>query len=139
MIRGTIPAIERWAAGLYHDVLTFAQWAYRDAMRLVDTLFRWVGAQFGAFEHWVINSIWAPLDKIAQRVLGWILKEGAYVYYLLTHPDKLVALLAGWLWREWFALLKRYGRTIAKYLIGHIIGELAALAPVLEDVLTHLL
>jgi len=131
--------IVSWVTGLWHDLTTFINWVWSQVVHWVDYIISFVERLWHDLETWVINNIWNPLFAAISDAWKWITHEGYLVYYYLTHPDKLVALLGHWLWLSWVDLLKRYGQTIGRWLAHVMFGMVSDFLTILEDFISGIL
>jgi len=131
--------IVSWVTGLWHDITTFANWIWQQVVHWVDYLINWVTRIWHDIETWVIQNIWNPLYSSLLLAWKWITQYGALVYYYISHPDKLVALLGHWLWLSWVDLLKRYGQTIGRWLAHVMFGMVSDFLTILEDFISGIL
>lgn len=93
---------------------------------------------FTGLVKWIISSIFGPLSRDIASALAWIAREGAYVFDLLTHLDKLANLLIAFLWSGWIGLFKQYAKPLVAYMIQHMRGLAPLFLSVLEDILVSL-
>lgn len=128
-----------WVTGIWNDVFSFAKGVYEQLVQWVDFLKHAIAVAIDDVRTWIINSIWNPLFKAITEALNWIAHEGAFVYDLLTHPDKLFALLAAYIWGAWIGLFKKYGRTIARWLMHEMMSLTGDLADILEAIISGML
>jgi hypothetical protein len=94
---------------------------------------------FGNLTKWIISAIFGPLSRDIAMALGWILKEGAYLLDLITHPEKLIALILRYLFGVWVSLLIRYGPIVFAYGLKHWKSFLPTILTVTEDIIDHVL
>lgn len=136
-----------------HAIPDVVSWAWRELLRLgraisdawswiisrLDWLVRYVESLVGDAVSWIIHNIWDPLWNHVQGIWKWIWREGAYMLYLLTHPDKLVTVLGGYLWRSWLDLLRRYSGPIGRFMARQMLGATRDIANVLELIISAML
>lgn len=94
---------------------------------------------FGNLTKWIISTIFGPLSRDIATALGWILKEGAYLLDLITHPEKLIALVLHYLFGVWVMLLIKYGPLAFAYGLKHWKSFLPTILTVTEDIIDHVL
>lgn len=128
-----------WIRGIWDDVYGYAKAVYGLLVKWVDYLRNALEAGLHYVEQWVLKNVWEPLYNRVSGILHWITNEGAFVYYLLTHPDKLVALLSKWLWASYLDLLRRYGKVIGHWLVHSLRGLAGPFMTVLEDIISGML
>lgn len=128
-----------WVQRIWNDLYSYAHGVYETLVSWVDFLKHAIAVGLDDLRRFVINDVWNPLYHGLTDALRWITHEGAYVYYLLTHPDKLVALIGHYLWAAWIQLLKTYGRIIGQWLL-HSMRDLAGpFLDILETILSGIL
>ena len=88
---------------------------------------------------WAIKHIYDPLDKAFTSAWHWITHEGAFAYALLTHPERLAAILAGYLWKSWLALIRANSKQIARWLLKAMPGMVGELTDAVESFIHDLL
>lgn len=131
--------ITSWVVGLWHDITNFINWVWQQVVHWVDYIINFVERLWHDLETWVIDNIWRPLERAITDAWNWITHEGYLVYYYLTHPDKLVALLGHWLWLSWVDLLKKYGKTIGRWLAHVMMSMVSDFVTILEDFISGIL
>lgn len=128
-----------WVVRIWNDVFSFARHVYELLVSWVDFLRNLIVRVWHDIVSWVIRDIWDPLYNFVKGIIHWIDHEGALVYYYITHPDKLTALLGHWLWISWLALLKRYGKVIGRWLLVSTRGLIHDFLVVLEDIISGII
>jgi hypothetical protein len=128
-----------WAARIIDDVRSFAVHAYQWTVRTFDWILAKLGAAITDLVRWIVQHIWDPLYNGIMSAIHWITKYGLYVYDVISHPEKLMALLAHWLALAWLDILKRWALPISRF----ILNQTRRLAPdfisILEDVISKVL
>lgn len=120
---------------LVNAINTDRQWTSGQLARLA----AYALSLFTGLIKWVLSAVFGPLSRDIARALAWIGKEGAYVFDLLTHLDKLANLLIAFLWTGWLALFRRYAKPVVAYIIQHIRGLVPEFLAVMEDIIATLL
>lgn len=158
---GWINTLERWvgeietfilnyAYTLYNDVTSWVGRIWNDLWNYIDNglkwLSSWVDNVVGYFTswidrltNWVISNIWNPLYNAISGALRWIGHEGAWVFYIITHPDQLALLLARYLLGAWVSLGRRYAGAFARWVIHGMIAAAGDVAGILEDFIAGIL
>ncbi len=88
---------------------------------------------------WVLKHVWLPLYKDVLGILQWISTHGSYIVSLITQPDLLIKLLGHWLWISWQDMLKKDGKTAARWILHSALGLGRELASILETIITGIL
>jgi phage-related protein len=135
----TFNAVLKWAENEIATVTRFANAVLAWAVREFDTVNRWVTGLFNAVYRWVITEIWDPLYRDISGAIGWITHEGAFVYDLLTHPDKLTALILAYVWAAWLGLFREFAKPIVSYILHSLRRNIPDLVSVLEDIISSIL
>jgi hypothetical protein len=134
----TFPAFVTWSevnfATVIQDMNKEHSWAAGEFTRVELAII----ADVLKLTEWVLSAVFAPLDSLVMQALGWIEKEGAYIWNLITHPELLLKLLGSWLWLSFVDLLKAYSGPIANWLLHSMLGEADTFADVLETIISHL-
>jgi hypothetical protein len=129
----------KWALTAIADLDNYAKDLYRWAFNEFHTVSNWVLGIIDQVRRWVLNDIWNPLYRDVSGAIGWITSKGAYVYDLLTHPDKLVALLAAYLLKAWLSILRTWGKPIARFILLQGKSLIPDLVSVIEDIIHSVL
>lgn len=116
-----------YAVGLYH-------WALSELTRLEN----WALGELNKLAQWVLTHIWDPIWNTINGIIHWVENEGAYVYYLLTHPDQLALLIGRYLLKSWMDLTSKYAKTFVRWLMHAMISESGFVAGKLEDLISSL-
>ena len=116
-----------YAVGLYH-------WALSELQRLEN----WALGELNKLVQWILHNVWDPLWNGIQRAINWIEKEGAYAYYLLTHPDQLALLIGKYILASWMGLATKYGKLVARWILHNMLSDGTWLANFLENVISSL-
>ena len=133
-----IPQLANWALNELSKLYDYARSVYRWAVSELARLEKWAQGELNKVIQWVIHHIWEPLYNAVTNAIRWIEREGAFVYYLLTHPDKLAALLAQYVLSQWMNLGKRFAKPFVRWLVHNIIAEVPMVANVIEDIIASL-
>jgi hypothetical protein len=88
---------------------------------------------------WVINNIWHPLYNFIQSAINWIEKYGLFVYDVITHPEKLLAILGHYLLLAWLDILRRWATPIVRFIVHQLRRFEPDLISILEDVIHKML
>lgn len=139
IVNVTIRDIVKFFDNLYHDVLNYAKSVYRTLLSFIDWVHGALAKLWNDIVKWVLRNIWDPLKNLIDGAWHWITHEGYLVYYYITHPDKLAALLGHWLWISWIGLLKANGRPIARWLLHQMLSLQSDFLTILEDVISAML
>lgn len=138
-VRSALSTLSSWLAqelgtirndinGIIHTVTSWVDDLRNDIVNGINTVVKWV-----------TSHIYDPLYNLITGAVHWIEHEGAYIYDLITHPEKLVALLAKYIWSSYIDLLKKYGKPIARWLLHSMLGLANEFADVLETIFTALI
>ena len=128
-----------WVQRIWNDLYSYAHGVYETLVSWVDFLRHWIAVLIDDLRSWVINDIWHPLFTGLSDAIKWITHEGALAYYLLTHPDKLAAILAKWLWQSYIDLLKTFGKVIGRWLLVSMRDLAGPFLDILEAILSGIL
>lgn len=128
-----------WASVAIHDVASYAETVYHWALKEFDYVTHWVSTVVNAVVNWVIKNIWQPLYDGLTTALNWITREGAYVWDIITHPEKLAAILAAYLLKSWLFIIRTWAKPIASYILRHAMSLIPDLVSILEDAISKVL
>lgn len=138
-IRSELSTLSSWLASVIGDIRNDINGIIHTVTGWVDTLAKTIASGLSDVVKWVTSHIYDPLYNLITGAVHWIEHEGAFIYDLVTHPDKLAALLGKYLWSSYLDLLKKYGKPIARWLLHSMLGLANEFADVLESILTALL
>lgn len=134
-----VPSVIAWARreliGVRNDIAGVLRYAERWVIRIANDL----ASAIRNITSWVIKHIYTPLLKDFTSAWHWITHEGALAYHLITHPEKLAAILAKYVWASWLDLFKRDGKQISRWLLKSMMHEVGPLADALETFISNLL
>lgn len=94
---------------------------------------------FGNLTKWIISTIFGPLSRDVASALGWILKEGAYLLDIITHPEKLLALILHFIFGIWVQLLVKYGPIAFAWGLRNWKSALPTILSVVENIIDNVL
>jgi hypothetical protein len=92
----------------------------------------------GRFKTWILEHVWQPLETGVKQAWNWIVNQGAIIWDLIQHPEKLAALLLAPLAKAAWWFVRQSADLIAQLLLGGWIKATLALADVVEDVFAKL-
>lgn len=160
-LNSIVNQIYQYALSLYHLILWVIQvgipqvatWAQHELGKLWDYLgglVNWARSQLGALANWalgalnrladwVVRNVYDPLYNAVTGAIRWIEREGSFVYYLLTHPDQLAAILGRYLLGVWMGLGRRYAKPFIRWILHSMISEAGTIASIIEDIITSVL
>lgn len=160
-INGWIQAIEKWVGEIETFVLNYANTLYNyivswvsrlinDAYNYVAGWVKWLSdwvnrivayftSWINSVVNWVLRNIWDPLYNLISGALQWIQREGAWVFYMITHPDQLALLLARYILGAWISLGKRYAGVVARWVVHGMMEAAGDIAGILEDFIAGIL
>lgn len=133
-----IPQVTHWALNELNKLATYIKSVYNWVLGELKRLEVWVQGELNKLVQWVIQHVWTPLWNAIAGILKWIQKEGAYVYYMLTHPDKLAAFLAEYVLSHWMTLGKKFARPFARWLLHNMMAEVPTVSSIIEDIIASL-
>lgn len=134
-----IQAVERWVTGLYNELRSASNNIINWVNGLVTRIFSWVWSQIDALYQRILRNVWDPLWSAVKNAIEWIQKYGAWVYYMVTHPEALAALIGGYVLREFFNLSRKYSTVVARWLIHSMISAGSEVAGILADAIAAIL
>ena len=131
----SIPEVISWAQRQLRSLTAFADRIWRDLVQAVASLIARIERAVADLTAWVVSHVWTPLYKFFLAAWHWITHEGTLVYYYITHPDKLVLLIAGSLisWLEQNAW--NLGALLGKFFLSLITRNLKRFALLIEDII----
>jgi hypothetical protein len=138
IITKAIPQLANWAWTELGRLRDYAIGIYHWAISELARLEAWAQSELNKVIQWVIHHIWDPLWTAITTAIRWIEREGAFVYYLLTHPDKLAAILAQYVLGHWMNLGKRFARPFVRWIVHNTIAEVPTISSIIEDILASL-
>lgn len=133
-----IPQLANWVLNELNKLGAYIYSVYNWAVKELAWLETWAQNELTKLTEWVLKNVWDPLWNAITSAVKWIETEGAYVYYLLTHPDQLAAILGAYLLREWTSLGRKYAKPFVKWLFHSMIAEIPSVSSVIEDIIASL-
>lgn len=134
-----VPSVIRWADQELHALLNDINSVLHYAETWIVRLANDIVSAVRNVTSWVIDHVYRPLLNDVTTVWHWITHEGAFIYDLITHPEKLAALLASYLWGSWLGLFKSHGKQIARWLLKGMPNMVGELTDALETFISNLL
>jgi phage-related protein len=149
-ISGPFASFVKWTQVRTATIITYFDGKYNDLARNINDIRSWVPglvaaaealarSLFGQLLKWVIDTIFGPLSRDIAKALGWIFKEGAWILDVLTHPEKLIALVLHYLFGAWVTFAIRYGPVMVSYGLRHWKTLLPTLLNIIENIIDHAL
>lgn len=138
IINTGIPNVENWAWGEIQKIYGYINSVEAWIGSFVQKVVSWALSALDGLAQWVISNIWNPLWNYIQGILHWIENEGALAYYLLTHPDKLAAIIGKYLLSAWMSLGRTYAKPFVRWLIHNMLSEASFVGSILEDIIASL-
>lgn len=135
----TIRDLINWAAEAIDTLTKYAEDVYNFVVQWIARIIAYIQHTVSDVISWIMKNIWDPLWRDITGAINWITHEGAFIYDLITHPDKLVALLAHYLWVSYLDLIKKFAAPIAKWLLHSMESMAGEFADVLEKIIAAML
>lgn len=139
LIRTWLPRIEATALALWHDALAFASRLYHDVLSRLDQLARlarrWVDDAIAWVEVHVLDPLLADVAQLRADLLKW----GYYAFQLVTHPDRLAAIVGDALisWAE--SQFWRIAGPLGSFVLRLLLVNARRFAQLLESIVTAVL
>jgi hypothetical protein len=130
-----IPAIVRWAKRELLSLSKFIDHVWSWAVKEVEKIYHWIAHEIATLIKWVMVHIWDPLFKSIELAWKWIFHEGKILWYYITHPDKLVALIFDSLVAELESQAWKVGGLLGKFFLALVVHNLRKFVLLLEDIL----
>jgi phage-related protein len=134
-----LKSVISWAGNEINKLASWVHTAYETVVGWIDDVRKEIDALSSALVKWVLQHIWDPLYNFVAQALHWIEHEGAYIYDLITHPDKLVTLLGHYLWISWLGLTKAHAKPIAHWFLHTMLSIAGEFADVLETIIAAMM
>lgn len=139
IIQVGIPQVTSWAqrelSKLWNYLSGLVNWALSQLTALGD----WALGQLNRLADWVVRNVYDPLYNAVTGAIRWIQREGAFVYYLLTHPDQLASIIGKYLLGAWMGLGRRYAKPFVRWILHTAMSEAGALGSIIEDIITSII
>lgn len=139
LVKVWLPRIEATALALWRDALAFATRLWHDAITRIEQLTqlarRWVDDAIS----WVVTHIWDPLTADIRQLRADLLAWGYFAYQLLTHPDRLAAIVGDALisWAE--SQFWRIAGPLGSFVLRLLLANARRFAQLLETIVTAVL
>lgn len=131
--------IMAWVGNLWNQLYGYAQGIVTWAARLINNVIGYFTGWITSLENWVLRDIWDPLWNFISGAIRWIQTEGAWVFYLLTHPDQLALILGRYILAAWMNLGRRYAGPLGRWMIHTMLSMSGEVAGILEDFIAGIL
>lgn len=131
--------VTRWAVAWFDRIIKYADDIWSHVVQIYNEVIHYIDGLYNSIVHWIITEIWDPLDRAITGAINWIEREGAYVYDLLTHPDKLVTLIEAYLWKSWLSWMRALAIPITVLILSSFRSLIPDLMSIAEDVLDRVL
>jgi phage-related protein len=135
----TLDDVVKWAESAIAVVQHYADDILSWASQEFDYILKWVPSLIGDLEQWAIQHIWDPLYNSVSGAVNWIEHEGASIYDLVTHPDRLTQFILAYVWSAWLDLFRQFAKPIVSYILNSLRGNIPDLISVIEDIITSVL
>ena len=134
VVHKALPDVVKWATGelekVGRKIIAEAAALYKWAAKEIDRLAR----DLGSLKSWVENTVLKPLLAKVEAAAAWVDGQGARLWDMVSHPEKLAALLAAPLVAALLALLKASAGTVGKWFAASILTAMIAAADWVESV-----
>lgn len=134
LFRVAIPRLFRWIGHEITRVIKLLDHWVNRLLAFLRALRAWAVREFNAVRSWVITHIYRPLLRSLTAAWHWLEHEGAILWFYITHPDKLAALLfwhiTDFLEANAYAAARRLGR----FFLALFMANARRVAAVLEDI-----
>lgn len=134
----TIPDVLRWAQNELGALAQYAENGLSWLTSRIEYIATWAENELNKLASWVLTNVWDPLWKNVTGLLHWIETTGAFMYDLLTHPDKLATLLGKYILGAWAELGSKFAKPFVRWLVQNMIHEAGFVGSILEDILTSI-
>lgn len=131
--------VQKWVSGLFWQVLNYAVSIYRWALQYFDFLVKYIENVWNTIVNWVLHNIWDPLYSFISGIYNWVTTSGYWVFYMITHPDKLAQLIGSYLLREWINLSRKYSRAVGRWLIHTMLSAANDVGEIIASVLSAII
>lgn len=116
-LQGSINGLSAWATSQFDQLGSYIAGAILSLMK------------------WIISAIFGPLSADIGKALAWIFNEGAYLFDVITHIDKLLTLVFAWLFANWSSLASKFGLLIVAWILANWRKTYPVIVTVLEDII----
>lgn len=127
-----------WAIGLVNQLWSYVTGLAAWAIQWVDKIWSYITGIIAYILQWVITNIWDPIWNAIYTALNWVLNEGAWLWYMFTHPYELIKYLARFIGAAWLMIFRDVAAPFARWMAGNMIGLVPGLASVIEDMIAAL-
>jgi hypothetical protein len=135
ILKVLFPGLILWASRQFHVIAQALTKLWDSLAKWVANLIKRIEMAAKAVVSWVIAHVWTPLKNDFLQAWKWITTHGALVFYYISHPDKLVLLIAdallAWLEREAWSI----GDKLGKFFVALIVHNLKRFVLLIEDIL----
>lgn len=138
-IKSEATAIVRWAVKELAALRSYAIDVYEWALRSFDYLDHWISSQIDALTRWVIANIWNPLFNDVRSLFAWVGQYGAWLWDMVSNPQRLVAWLSRYLLSAWLNIMGRWAAPILSFFIRQAYRAIPDIVALLEEAINKAL
>jgi hypothetical protein len=139
IVKHDLPLLAHSILSYWRDALNFATSLYHAALRAVESLAkvarRWVDDAIG----WVITHVYDPLLADARQLRSDLLKWGYTAWQIVTHPDRLAAIvgdaLISWTEQQFW----RIAGPVGTFALRIVVANLRKFVALAETIITAVL
>lgn len=138
-IRSEATAIVHWSLNIWNELRDYAIKVYQWALKYFDYVINYVLSSVQNIIKWIIQDVWTPLYNYWRQLFDWIDRYGMWLWDVVSHPEKLVALIGVYLLSAWLTILRRWSGPIVSFLIRQSYRFIPDIVSLLEDVISKVL
>jgi hypothetical protein len=139
LIENGLRDVERWALGLLNDLRNYAESVYHWALNELNYIRGWVQTLWDQLYRWVLTNVFDPLDNFIKGIYAWALRYISYMYDLLTHPEKLAALLGKYILDYWLFFARKFAIPVVRWWLHNLKALVPDFVQIMEDILHGIL
>lgn len=139
LVKVWLPRLEAAITAAWRDALAFASRLYHDVLGRLDQLTRLARRWVDDAIAWVVTHVLDPLAADARQLRADLLKWGYFAYQLVTHPDRLAAIVGDALiaWAE--SQFWRLAGPVGQFVLRLLLANARKFAQLLETIVTAVL
>jgi hypothetical protein len=137
-VNQTVKALAKRESDDYNRLVNFINGLSHKASQDITIVQDNLSSDIAGLIKWILSVLLPPILRDIATALAWIAKEGAYVFDLLTHLEKLADLILAFLFKGWLVLFRKYSKPIVTFVIRNWRSWLPGVLPVIEDIITSL-
>jgi hypothetical protein len=131
--------IYRYIAGIVGDIWSFIHGVYSALLWAENTIYGVIYGLVNGVYDYIRRNVWDPLWNYISGVAHDARVVADIVFGLISHPERIVALIGGYLYSAWYSILRRDARAVGRFLTHTMMSAAGEVFDVLENIIAGIL